>query len=107
MIRPTPEEIGRALDQHTLLPDEDPSTEYLEDALHWILVYSELIQFKETMLASAASASEGLTPAARQDIAIDQVLLRAQADRYRARSAFWYERAATLTDRNSHGATTP
>lgn len=34
MRKPTPEGIGRAVDQETLLPDEDPRSEFSHDALH-------------------------------------------------------------------------
>jgi hypothetical protein len=101
ITRPTPEEMQRAVDERTLLPEEDPTSIYVEDALHWIMVYSELLQFKSTMIEAAERASSGLTEAARADIEVDQQLLRAQAERYRVRSEFWYERAAALSNESS------
>jgi hypothetical protein len=98
---PTPEEVGRALDHATLLPDEDPASTFIDDALHWVFVYSELLEFKSYMIAAAKMASDGLTYAARQDVAIDQDLLGAQAARYQVRLAFWQERAATLSNGHS------
>lgn len=70
--------MQRTLDERTLLPDEDPSSEYIDDALHWILVYTELLRFKASMIEAAARSSDHMTPAARADIAIDQELLGAR-----------------------------
>lgn len=99
--RPTLDEMQRALDERTLLPDEDPSSEYIDDALHWILVYTELLRFKASMIEAAERSSEGMTAAARADIGVDQNLLGAQAQRYRVRLEYWAKRAAALTDARS------
>jgi hypothetical protein len=91
-------ELQRAVDARTLLPGENPNSQYIDDALHWVLVYSELLQFKAVLIDATERASLGLSDAASADIAIDDALLRAQADRYRVRSEFWKERAAVLSD---------
>jgi hypothetical protein len=90
--------MQRAVDERTLLPGEDTDSVQIDDALHWIQVYAELLRFKDSMLAAAERAAEGLTDSARADISIDQDLLRAQAQRYRARSEFWFARAGELSD---------
>jgi hypothetical protein len=89
-------DMTRAIDQHTLLFGEDPRSLYLEDALHWLQVYAELIQFKASVLEVADIAAEAMSETARRDVAFDQDLLRAQADRYRIRRQFWSARAADL-----------
>ena len=101
--RLTPADILRAVDQRALLPGEDPSSTYLEDAVHWIRVYEELIGFKDAMLDRADLEAGDLTAEATADINVDRRLLRAQAARYRARYAFWMERVAELTPTSTNG----
>lgn len=88
--------MQRAIDKRTLLPGEDPSSLILEDAVHWISVYAELLTFKRSMLEAAATAMKTMTKDAARDVDIDQQLLRAQARRYVARQEFWVQRLAEL-----------
>jgi hypothetical protein len=87
----------RAIDGDLRLDREDPESPLLEDAVHWVKVYSELLGFKESLLRSThdhvAQMAEG---DARTDAMTDVILLETQADRYRRRLAEWTERARTL-----------
>ena len=92
----TPNDVQRAIDKRTLLPGEDPGSLILEDAVHWISVYGELLTFKRSMLEAASNAMKSMTKDATRDVDIDQQLLRAQARRYVARQEFWVQRLAEL-----------
>jgi hypothetical protein len=98
------DDMARAIDQRTLLAGEDPRSLYLEDALHWLEIYAELIQFKASVLEAADIASDAMSETARRDVAFDQDLLRAQADRYRIRRQYWSARAADLAVERSRMA---
>jgi hypothetical protein len=89
-------DLQRAVDERTLLPSEDPNTRYVEDAVHWIRVYGELIAVKAVLLERAEQAFRGLTEDAVADLAIDQRLLRAQMERYKTRHDYWLNRVTQL-----------
>ncbi len=102
---PSLRELQRAKDERTLLPGEDPSSTYLEDALHWLRVYEELITVKASLLDRTADALEGLTDDACEDLDVDQRLLRAQAARYKSRQRYWLHRVTELA--NGRSKTSP
>jgi hypothetical protein len=65
----------------------------VEDAVHWIAVYSELLAFKENLLATTNQSLAAMQEAdAHTDAMTDVVLLHTQADRYRRRLQEWTER---------------
>ena len=97
---PSPDELQRAVDEHTLLAGEDPSSTYVDDAVHWIRVYGELVAVKTMLLQRAEYAMAELTDDAVSDLSIDQRLLRAQAERYRSRYAYWLARLSELATNN-------
>ena len=46
-----PEEAGeKAVDDDRLLEGEDPKTPYLDDATHWVTVYTELLGVKRELV---------------------------------------------------------
>ena len=47
----------KSVDPDRLIEGEDPGTRYVEDAAHWITVYSELVLFKERLVDSAGDES--------------------------------------------------
>jgi hypothetical protein len=44
------EAADKAVDQERLLEGENPETPYLEDAAHWVTVYSELLAVKRDLV---------------------------------------------------------
>lgn len=86
-----------AVDTERLLAGEDPSSRIRDDALHWIDVYTELLEFKLRVLdESAAVAAEMSEPALAEISATDVEVLRAEADRFRERLEFWRKRLVEL-----------
>jgi hypothetical protein len=90
------ESIDAASNPHRMLPGEDPRSRFVEDAQHWISVYTELLAFKEAILQRAGSVIAELNDAAVHDASIDHRLLDAQVVRYRERLAFWSARLTEL-----------
>jgi len=90
---------SRAVDPDRLLDGEDPHTGYIEDAAHWITVYSELVLFKERLVDSASEALRTMTEAeARDEVGkTDLRVLIAERDRLRRRLDYWKERQRELT----------
>ncbi len=94
--------LGRkALEQvkaDRLLDGEDPETSYVEDAAHWITVYSELVLFKERLVDAAQGGMLHLSdPLARQEATeVDLPVLLAERDRLRKRLDFWKEKQREL-----------
>ncbi|MFN2582982.1 MAG: hypothetical protein ABR498_09615 [Candidatus Dormibacteria bacterium] len=97
------ERAARAVKQDTLLEGEDPQSPYIDDAEHWIAVYRELIQFKESVLSSTASELAELEHREARIEAkhVDVAILAAELERFRRRLAFWQERYADLCKRGS------
>lgn len=89
-------ELQRSVSQRTLLPNEDPESPYVEDAVHWIRVYSELIGVKESLLERAEQAEHNLTDDAIADLKVDRRLLGAQLERYKRRHEYWLNRVTEL-----------
>lgn len=87
-IRPDPDET---------LPGEDPTSTYLDDAIHWINVYSELLGVKAALLDRADEAIEGASPEAAHEVGFDRDFLEAQARRYAVRLHYWRRRARELS----------
>jgi hypothetical protein len=90
-------ELRQILDPSSGLPGEDPSSSRPEDAVHWISVYSELLSLKRTLISRSRALEEGLTDDALREAHIDERLLLAQQDRYRARLRYWQARARELS----------
>ncbi len=82
------------------LDGEDLETPYLEDAQMWLSVYTELLQFKETLLRDTARALETMSPQGYEEVSkTDAVLLDAEAQRFRQRLGMWKQRCAELSTR--------
>lgn len=84
-----------------LLEGEDPNTRYVEDAAHWIAVYSELLLFKERLVDTAQQGLTSLTEElARAEVAsTDLLVLTAERERFHGRLEFWKERRRELSNR--------
>ena len=89
---------AHAVDPDRLLDGEDPTTRYVEDAAHWITVYSELLLFKERLVDTADEALRNMTELlARDEVSsTDLVVLTAERDRLRRRLEYWKERQREL-----------
>ena len=81
-----------------LLDGEDPATGYVEDAAHWITVYSELLLFKERLVDAAQAGMLQMTdPLARTEATeVDLPVLLAERERLRRRLDFWKEKQREL-----------
>lgn len=77
-----------------LLPGEDPSSRHLDDVVHWVTVYAELVEFKQAMLAAARARMQSMPEAAAREVAVtDIAVMEAEGERLRRRLSFWRERA--------------
>jgi hypothetical protein len=98
-VGPPPEKAEKAADRavsdERLLPGEDPSSRYPEDATHWITVYSELLAFKQEILRQSTDRAAVMIPAARREVeTTDLIVLRAEEARLERRLGFWQQRLA-------------
>jgi hypothetical protein len=78
-----------ARDGENLLPGEDPTTNEVEEARHWTLVYQELLKFNRQL---AERLQEGLTSRPEPLEQEDVELLTAHMKRMEERLAFWQSR---------------
>jgi len=87
----------KATDGSVVFPGEDLSTTFAEDADHWVRVYSELLAFKDGLIAKAEHLSGELESPAKQEVdATDLVLLQAERRRFRDRLDKWERRRDDL-----------
>lgn len=79
-------------------PDEDPRTPYLDDALHWMTVYEELLAFAHSLRggtpAEAGAERNGSAAAATCASQVDMMLRR-----FDERYVLWRQRAHELASR--------
>jgi hypothetical protein len=91
------EAADKAVDDDRLLEGENPDTTYLEDAAHWVTVYSELLAVKRDLVGVSEGRLPDLPKEARQEIATtDLVVLDAEMKRFSQRLTFWRERCVEL-----------
>ena len=84
-----------------LLEGEDETTTYLDDALHWTKVYTELLEFKHSLLTVAERWMPEMDDDAETEVkATDLKVLKAEAARFERRLAFWLERGRLLEARS-------
>jgi len=68
-----------------------------EDVRHWVLVYRQLVAFKEQMLEETYQAMTNIQPDARSEVGrTDVVVLKAEWERLRRRLDFWEQRLRKL-----------
>jgi DNA-binding response OmpR family regulator len=86
-----------AIDPKRLIEGENPETMHVEDARHWLVVYSELLAFKESVLARTDSAVVGLHPESSREIRTTDVkVLQSERDRFRRHLEYWRRRLREL-----------
>jgi hypothetical protein len=89
-----------AVEPERLLPGEEEDSVHLDDAVHWTKVYSELLDFKRSLLTVAEDRIISMNDVARTEVEkTDLKILQAEAQRLERRQAFWRVRSVTLTDR--------
>jgi hypothetical protein len=89
-----------AVEPERLLPGEEEDSVHLDDAVHWTKVYSELLDFKRSLLTVAEDRIPSMHDAARTEVEeTDLKILLAEAQRLERRQEFWRFRVATLVDR--------
>ena len=59
------------------------------DIQHWIRVYSELVDFKDTLLTSIGEQRANVEAEGRLEVQHDDLLLRREHGRLRRRLDFW------------------
>jgi hypothetical protein len=93
----------KAMDGDRLLPGEDPASQYLDDALHWLSVYTELLQAKAAMQEALNERLSQTTEAvAREEIGgTDVVILEREMRRFQDRIDFWRGRIKELKERGT------
>lgn len=76
-----------------LLPGEAASMSSLtdRDIEHWIRVYVELCQFKETILGTLVDQRDKVSQAGRLEVAHDDLVLRSEYERLRRRLQYWQQ----------------
>lgn len=88
--------LDRVRDQDRLLEGEDPHSTYLDDAMHWLYVYGELLGFKESVVDKAELSAVDLPDDAQPEADADLTILEAERHRLRRRYGFWQARVAQL-----------
>jgi hypothetical protein len=86
-------------DPERLMDGEDPETEDLEDAHHWLGVYQELHAFKLDLLGKLRGRVQTMSKEdAQGEAQADERLLELELQRFESREHFWRERIAQLKD---------
>ncbi|HKC18589.1 MAG TPA: hypothetical protein VKE27_03065, partial [Candidatus Dormibacteraeota bacterium] len=78
---------------------ENPDTESLEDARHWVAVYSHLVKLEQELLDMMAGTIPKMPDDARREAEETNLpVLASQTERFRHRLEFWSKRRAELED---------
>jgi hypothetical protein len=94
---PAEEAAEKVADDERLLEGENPDTTYLEDATHWVTVYSELLGVKRDLVGVSELRLPELSADARHEVAsTDLVVLDEEMKRFSRRLAYWRERCVVL-----------
>ncbi len=92
---------GKNLDpgQDTLLPGEATSigSDRLDDARHWVAVYSELCGFKQGLLATVADQAGSVSAEGKAEVDRDSRMLTQEAERLSRRLEFWQGEVSRLS----------
>jgi DNA-binding winged helix-turn-helix (wHTH) protein len=80
---------ARVSDQSGRLVGEDSYHATNEDAAHWIAIYSELLSFKAELLEITARRRVTMSEDARGEAEADELVIRAQSDKYTRRLREW------------------
>ena len=76
-----------------LMEGEDPRSPHVEDARHWVVIYTQMLEFKERILQRVREEARGLPRPAMEYVRDDDVpLLEAERERVQRRLDFWRAR---------------
>ena len=88
-----------------LLAGEDEGTQHLDDAVHWVKVYVELLEFKRSVLATTEKHVGTMDPDASTEVQrTDLKALHAEAMRFERRLVYWRGRVKAMQDQAGHTA---
>jgi DNA-binding response OmpR family regulator len=86
-----------AVDPDRLLEGENPETSHPEDARRWLVVYGELLAYKESVLERSLQAVQQYAPESSAEIEqTDVPILMEERDRFRRRLDYWQGRVREL-----------
>lgn len=86
-----------AIDPHHLIDGEDPHTTHAEDARRWLVIYSELLAYKDMVLDRTRRAMATMHPETMSEIErTDVQIVHRERDRVHARLEFWRGRLREL-----------
>lgn len=72
---------------------EDPRTTHVEDARHWVSIYTQMLEFKERLVARVREEADGLPGPVEKAVRDEDLpLLEAERERVRRRLDFWRDR---------------
>ncbi len=87
-----------------LLAGEDEGTQHLDDAVHWVKVYKELLEFKRSVLATTEEHVGNMDPDASAEVQkTDLKALHAEALRFERRLVYWRQRITALQEPRGAG----
>lgn len=85
------------VDPDRLLAGEDEGTQHLDDAVHWVKVYRELLEFKRSVFATTEEHVGTMDPDASAEVQrTDLKALHAEALRFERRLVYWRQRVTAL-----------
>jgi hypothetical protein len=100
--KPAPDAEVAALEQvepDRLLEGEDEATQHIDDAVHWVKVYVELLEFKRSVLATTEEHIGTMDPDAGAEVQqTDLKALHAETLRFERRLVYWRARVYALQD---------
>lgn len=97
MARLAREAALASTDPERLLLNETADSNYLEDARHWVGVYTELVAGKARILDQMLQELErSRHPAVRDELDKDQIVMLSELDRFNRRLQFWQRREIEL-----------
>jgi hypothetical protein len=86
-----------AVEPERLLEGEDEDTAYVDDAVHWTKVYTELLDFKRSLLTLAEQRVPSMDDDAGLEVKeTDLKVLKAEASRFERRLEVWQGRIREL-----------
>lgn len=84
------------------LPGEDSGSVLLEDAVHWVSVYGELVSFTRSLARDAASGDGHRRDGDLAELDVAGLDVDGLIGRYEERYDFWRRRARELAERDGH-----
>jgi hypothetical protein len=91
------EAARRSLDPQRQLPGENLDSMDPNDAAHWVQVYRQLLETKQTLADALGASLPEVGREAREELeGVDLVLIRVQLDRFERRFSYWSARQREL-----------